>query len=101
MRKVSACPLCKASFEIIRKVEGAAPSDQKIYSQTLPCTSTEDILVLLGREPCYSLTTEVDNYFTVFTGDGSVSTYGRNGYGFDYMKMKSFSSCDNIMIQFL
>ncbi|XXG73383.1 hypothetical protein AAC387_Pa07g2311 [Persea americana] len=58
MRKVSACPLCKASFEIIRKVEGAAPFDQKIYSQTLPCTSTEDILVLPGREPCYSLTNE-------------------------------------------
>ncbi|GAV60053.1 PTCB-BRCT domain-containing protein/zf-RING_2 domain-containing protein [Cephalotus follicularis] len=49
--QISACPLCKAPFASITKVEDVATSDQKIYSQTFPCASSmTDIYILADRE---------------------------------------------------
>ncbi|XVF78872.1 hypothetical protein PTKIN_Ptkin14bG0172200 [Pterospermum kingtungense] len=43
-RKTPFCPLCKASFMSITKVEDAAICDQKIFCQTIPCaTVTMDV----------------------------------------------------------
>ncbi|XVF18591.1 hypothetical protein REPUB_Repub11eG0036200 [Reevesia pubescens] len=50
-RKTPCCPLCKASFISITKMEDAAICDQKIFSQTIPCAmSTMDVSILPGQE---------------------------------------------------
>ncbi|KAL2335319.1 hypothetical protein Fmac_016532 [Flemingia macrophylla] len=51
MRKTSTCPLCKASFVMIKKVEHAATADQKVYSQTIPSdNSASDIFIPMDQE---------------------------------------------------
>lgn len=50
-RRISTCPLCKTSFVSITKVEDAATTDQKIYSQTIPCAPSDlDIFLLSDQE---------------------------------------------------
>ncbi|WCJ25437.1 zinc finger (C3HC4-type RING finger) family protein / BRCT domain-containing protein [Euphorbia peplus] len=49
-RKTSTCPLCKVEFVSITKVEDAATSDQKIYSQTIPCVNSSTEILLINDQ---------------------------------------------------
>ncbi|KAL0343550.1 UNVERIFIED_CONTAM: BRCT domain-containing protein [Sesamum angustifolium] len=51
-KKTSTCPLCKATFICITKVEDAVSSDQKIYSQSIPHDSSKTDLYILPDETC-------------------------------------------------
>ncbi|KAL2241584.1 UNVERIFIED_CONTAM: hypothetical protein Sindi_0799600 [Sesamum indicum] len=51
-KKTSTCPLCKASFICITKVEDAVSSDQKIYSQSIPHDHSKTDLYILPDETC-------------------------------------------------
>ncbi|WJX70759.1 glutathione peroxidase [Trifolium repens] len=51
MGKISNCPLCKAIITRIMKVEDAATTDQKAYSQTIPCDNiSSDIFIPMDQE---------------------------------------------------
>ncbi|XP_020674794.1 DNA topoisomerase 2-binding protein 1 isoform X1 [Dendrobium catenatum] len=48
--KLSTCPLCKANFTSITKFEELASSEQKIFSESIPCSSSkQDIFCLPGN----------------------------------------------------
>ncbi|WOK94115.1 hypothetical protein Cni_G02817 [Canna indica] len=60
--KASTCPLCKASFKSITKMDDAS-TDQKIYSQTIPLgSSNTDALMLSNEQPLNSLCYECGSH---------------------------------------
>ncbi|EPS69307.1 zinc finger family protein, partial [Genlisea aurea] len=50
--KLSTCPLCKASFICISRMEATVTSDQKIYSQSVPEDSARIDFFVLPEQTC-------------------------------------------------
>ncbi|ERN05876.1 uncharacterized protein LOC18434063 isoform X2 [Amborella trichopoda] len=48
--KESTCPLCKACFVCITRLEDATSPDQKMFSQTLPQAANTSVVLLHGAE---------------------------------------------------
>lgn len=58
-RKASTCPLCKVDFGSITRVDATASSDQKIYSQTIPCPSSSQDIIYVPEGRSYQSDVEI------------------------------------------